>query len=398
VNGGFCCDQRTIYVPGWNLTAWTLLYSPDAANNNVIRLAIAQGSGGLEANTWSYWDFSAADASLGTGVALDYPQIAYSSNDLYFTANAVFSDDSIDASVIFRCPLSELVAPGGGTLTCTNYWLTGADTFTPAQGTTSTMYWADHVDNATLRVFSWPESVDWEQVTAANVTHSAFVDSNYSCPSPDQTDMCQADDWTMRDGWYYNGTIGFAWDAAQGSGGLGIFPYPYVHVVEINQSTMGLVDEPAIWSTNMAWAYAAVAVNGDGVVGGSATYGGGGYYPGFGVLSDKGGTSGWQSLSVIASTSGPPANRWGDFQTIRPYSGNGSSWVAAGYTIQGNCTQNWGPCAAVQPQFAWFGLPGSVPCPSSSSQLRTSSAVHRDSLTSAHVVYLPLVANDGCVG
>src|SRR5262249_21346962 len=92
IYGGFCCDQRTIYVPDWNLTAWALLYYQDANNNNAVRLAVSPGMGGLAGNTWTYWDFTAPDAQLPSGLSMDYPQLAFSANDLYLTANALSRD------------------------------------------------------------------------------------------------------------------------------------------------------------------------------------------------------------------------------------------------------------------------------------------------------------------
>jgi hypothetical protein len=364
VFGGFCCDQRAMYVPSWDLTAWAMEYSPDSNNNNEIRLAVSYDQLGLAANEWTYWDFTPPDASLPTGLAFDYPQLAYSANDLYLSVDALNPDGTINAAVIFRCPLNGLASPGNAGLTCTNYWMTGADTFTPVQGATSVMYWADHIDDATLRVFTWPENVDWPAVTWTSVSHSAFPAGPYTCTSPDGTNMCGTDNPIVEGGWLNGSTLGFMWDASQGTGGLGDFPYPYEHVVEINSSSMTLIDEPIIWSPSNSYGFPGVGMNGRGDLGLSLAYSGGSNYPGSAILvRDQVSPVAWQPLNVAMSTNGPPGGRWGDFLSVQPASGNGNTWVGTNYTLAGPCTDNWSPCSSVQPRFLWFGREQDNPFP-----------------------------------
>jgi hypothetical protein len=393
--GGFCCDQRTIYIPGWNLTIWALLYLPDSNNNNEVRLAVAP-TNSLTSNVWTYWDFTSSLLQLPSGFgsdSFDYPQVAYSSNNLYLTANMLSpTTGNIDFSVVFRCPLSALGSPGGS-VSCTNFWGQNEDTFTPIDGATSTMYWANHLSNTTLQVFSWPETVDWTGVASQPVSHSAFPDNAYTCTSPDGSDMCGPDNWTVRGGWLTSaGVLGFLWDASQGTGTLGTFPYPYVHVVEIDQGSMTLIDEPIMWSNSTAWAYSAVAVNGQGDLGATVAYSGNGSYPGSTVLvrdSISGGT--WQPLNIQEGTNGPPPDvRWGDFLTVRAAGGNGLTWLAATYTLQGSCADNWGPCSSVQPRFVWFGRESNQPCLPPAAP--TSGSIPP---SSPHRLFLPLVVN-GC--
>jgi hypothetical protein len=389
--GGFCCDQRTLYIPGWNLTVWALLYLPDMNNNNEIRLAVSPTSN-LAANNWTYWDFTIAPLQLpqSSGVSLDYPQLAYSSNDLYLTTNVLNQNGTIYASAVFRCPLSAL-GSSSGSMSCTNFWGGNEDTFTPIDGATSTMYWGNHLNNTTLQVFSWPESVDWPGVTWQNVSHSAFPDSGYTCPSPDGTDMCGSDNWTIRGGWLTSaGVLGFLWDASQGTGALGTFPYPYVHVVELDQGSLSLIDEPIIWSSGTAWAYSAVAVNGEDDLGATLAYSGNGNFPGSAVVVRDNISSGtWQPLNMQEGTNGPPGNRWGDFLTVRVNSGIGLTWVAATYTLQGVCTDNWGACSSVQPRFIWFGRGSNLPC------IPVSQPTSAPPPPSPHRLFLPVVIN-GC--
>jgi hypothetical protein len=363
-------------------------------------LAVTNGACGLAAGQWNYWDFTAPDAQLPGNLFVDYPQIAFSSNDLYLTANADDVNGNIYAAVIFRCPLASIAAPSGGSLQCTNFYLSSADTFTPVDGATTTMYWADHQDTSTLLVFAWPEDVDWPGVTATAVPHSTYPSTNNSCPGPDGHNMCGFESMfnPIHGGWLANGVLGFMWDAAQGVGGLGSFPYPYVHVVEIDPNSLSLIDEPAIWSIRVGWAFGSVSPNGAGGLGVTAASSGGGNYPGSVVMvRDSTSPTSWQPIYVRQSTSGPPGDRWGDYLTVQPYGGNGLTWVATGYTLQGTCSDNWLPCSSVQPQFLWFGRLGDGPCMAAPSQAALISRNQRAATTtSGRQTFLPFVTVNAC--
>jgi hypothetical protein len=232
------------------------------------------------------------------------------------------------------------------------------------------MYWADHFDNANLRVYTWPENQDWTSircdlgVNCNTYGHSAFPAGIHSCPSPDGTDMCALDDWTIRGGWVAGQVIGFLWDAAQGSGGLGNFTYPYIHVVEYDiGNNFSLIDEPIIWTSSTAYAYPGSGVNGRGAVGLSLAYGGGAYFPGTAAMvRDDVSPVAWQPLNVQTGQYGPPGGRWGDFLTARAASGGGNSWLGAGFTASGTCPDNFFPCSSVVPRFFWFGRQRDYPC------------------------------------
>src|SRR5207302_37456 len=111
---------------------------------------------------------------------------------------------------------------------------------------------------------------------------------------------------------------------SQGVGGLGTFPYPYVHAVDVDPASLTLIDEPIIWSSSVGYAFPGSGVNGRGALGVSLAYAGGGLFPGSAVLvRDDVSGSAWDPLNLQMGTNGPPANRWGDFLTVRPASGIG---------------------------------------------------------------------------
>jgi hypothetical protein len=396
--GGFCCDQRVLYVPSVNLVVWALLYNTDSNNDNEVRVAIAHGASGLAGGNWTYYDFTyqgppPCDVNpndcpgLPQGVGFDYPQLAYSAHDFYLTADLGNPDGSFYASIIYRCPLSDLAS--GQTVNCTSFF-GGTDTFTPVDGASTTMYWADHADTSHLDLWSWPEDVDWQGVGWQEVAHSAFA-TNYSCASPDGTDMCGFEpQWSpVHGGWLKGNVLAFQWDAGAGPGGLGNFPFPYIHVVEINATTMSLIDEPIVWSPSVAYSYAGSAINQTGNVALSLAYGGGGHYPGSALMIRyNANPTFWQPVNVQEGTKGPPGNRWGDFLTARTAS-DGQSWLSASFVLQGACSgnNNWDPCGQVQPRFQWFA--SCRPSAGAASGPRPSLGPRR--------IYLPLVVQGTCV-
>jgi hypothetical protein len=403
---GFCCDQQVIYVPSVNLVFWALLYLQDSTGNNEVRLAVANPAG-LESGTWTYFDFTnqspppscLTDPSgpnctgLSTGIAFDYPQIAYSANDFYLTANLGTNSQGYMFSIIFRCPLADLA--GGQTNNCDSYYAASGlgygDAFTPVSGASTTMYWADHADLSHLAVYAWTEGRPWESISVQTVEHSQYP-TNFSCPSPDGTDMCAGDNsWNpIHGGWLNGNVLAFQWDAGKGPGGLGTFPYPYIHVVEIDTRSMSLIDEPVIWSNWVAYAYAASAINQSGNVALSLAYSGNGYYPGSALMIRYSpNPTSWQPVNLLEGTNGPPAgNDWGDYLTVRT-GGDGETWVATAYVLQGACTGDvnfYTACPQVQPRFLWFALCNPPPGP------------HSGSLPSdRYRIYLPLVGQAGCL-
>lgn len=350
-DGGFCCDQSTIYDPSADITVWVLMYYHNTSGNNIQRLAVSHGRARLAAGSWHYWDFSAQTLGLPSGDFLDYPQLSLGSNFLYLTSNAYNSfTGSYVTPTLLRFPLSVLAI--GGTLSFDYYQPPVVHTVTPVSGATTTMYFASHLTTSSLRIFSWPEgstSVTWSDV--GHSTYVSMASGAGTCPSPDGFDMCRRDDSRVKTGWLSAGILGFMWDARQGTGGLGSFPYPYVHVVRISISPVSLIDQPIIWSSTTAYVYPNVAVDGVGNLGLTVAFGGGSYFPSSAVaVQDDLSPGAWQFVLTRTGTNGPSANVWGDYLTSRPASGGGNTWLAATYTLQSGST-----ASAIEPRLVWFG-------------------------------------------
>jgi hypothetical protein len=353
--GVFCCDQVVRYEPTRNLFFWVLQYG-DGSAPNVERLAVAHGSDGLIASAWTYYDIT--PALLGfPGYFLDYPQVAFSSNDLYMTSN-VFqtSAPAAVASTLTRIALDALAS--GGRVPADSGYVTPAITLTPASGSSGTMFLVGN-KGATATVYAWPESGGIASITSAPVAHAQPPAGVGTCPGPDGLDWCGHDDGRVKTAWVSNGVLGFLFDEPQGTSPAGTFAYPYVQGARVSTSTFALIDQPYFYSSNYAYAYPSVAVNGAGNLGLTIAYGGGALFPSVAVgIEDDVSGGAFQLLAAAVGTSGPPIDWWGDFLSIQPDSGRGNTWVATGFTIQWSGTARF-----VEPRFFWFGRQRDNPLP-----------------------------------
>ncbi|WP_337286848.1 hypothetical protein, partial [Candidatus Methylomirabilis sp.] len=349
VNGGFCCDQSVLYDQSRDLLFWLMLYLPDD-NTNTLRLAIAKGQSALSSGSWYYYDLTPQMVGLPTGRWFDYPHLTLSNNYLYVTANVftISQPYSWTNTVIMRLPLDTLSAHTALTI---DYYVTNDHfNFTATQGATTRIYWGSQsLTSWQIRLYQWDEgspTVSWTDVTI-----SPYPSSTPSCPGPDGRDWCGRSDDRILGAWVANGIIGFMWNASQGSG----YPYPHVRVARINESTKAVIDQPVLWSSQVAWMYPAVGVNGRGHIAGPVFSGGGTSYPTLNVfiwddLSPDPVTSGWETYGVVTSTNGPTSNKWGDYLAARPQSPNSNTWIGTGYSLQGG-----GANSNARPRFMWFG-------------------------------------------
>lgn len=358
VHGGFCCDQSVLYDRSRDLLFWLMMYLPDS-NTNTLRLAIAKGQSALSSGTWYYYDLTPQMVGLPTGRWFDYPHLTLSNNYLYVTVNVfTISGNSWTNTVIMRLPLDTLSAHTALTV---DYYVTSDHfNFTATQGATTRIYWGSQsLTSWKIRLYQWDEgspAVSWTDVTI-----SSYPLSTPSCPGPDGKDWCGRSDDRILGAWVANGIIGFMWNAPQGSG----YPYPHVRAVRMDESTKAVIDQPVLWSSNVAWIYPAVGVNARGHIAGPVFSGGGTSYPTLNVfiwddLSPDPLTSGWETYGIVTSTNGPNLNKWGDYLASRPHSPYDNTWIGTGYSLQGG-----GANSNARPRFMWFGRERDTPNPPS---------------------------------
>ena len=112
---------------------------------------------------------------------------------------------------------------------------------------------------------------------------------------------------------------------------------------------MTRIDEPDIWSSDVAYAYPDACPNDQGDIGITLFAGGNKVHPAhlIGVRSAAG--TAWNLRSIAKSTHSPTQNKWGDYLACRRDHPNGREWVASGYSLQGG-----GGIADVEPHFVRF--------------------------------------------
>ncbi len=346
-NQPWCCDSYTRYDKNTDTMFWFLQYVHDG-NGNTIRLALAQGDD-ISNQNWRFYDFTPKAVGNWDNAWFDYPAMAISENNLYITINKFSANPCtptncpFKGAVIFRLPLEKLAAYEGFTY---NYFETienGA--LRPTQGATDTMYFGDHVNPQTLRVFSWPENSSIISSTDVSVDVWTRPFGTAVAPGPDGNDWVGRVDSRVTAAWKSGDTLGFAWTAAQDSN----FAFPHVRVALLNKDTKAVIGQPHLWNSNFAFAYPAAAPNSNGVVGISVLYGGGSqFHPSHAVGFLKDSNTDWELVTTINGTHGPNDRKSGDYVTIEK-GPNSTSWVTTGFSLQEGSTRT-----DIQPRYVRF--------------------------------------------
>lgn len=283
--GGFCCDQIIQYVPSIERFVWLLQYSQAGTGDNAYRLASASPQDIIDSNctAWTYWDLTSASFSLGTDW-MDYPSLSVGDNFLYMSFDVLDNvADSVadNGLVVVRIPLNEIQQSATINFRYTNpansavAW--GSNV---SQNTGDEVFWAGHVDNSTMRVFSWHESSTsyfWRDVDVNN-----WPNNTLSSLGPNNNNWF---------GWGFpnNAIIGItrrqnelwmSWSASNGDGGFGgfNFPHPHVQVVKVDVNSYSLLEQMQIWNPDHAFGYPSLATNSNNEVGVVLGWGGGGSF------------------------------------------------------------------------------------------------------------------------
>jgi hypothetical protein len=335
LDGGFCCDQTVIYEPTRDLFIWQLQYARSPSTQKGSWRTAFASPASVPSGGWCVYEWNPGSFGLGSQLWLDFPQVALSSNFVWYSANIFnFADPAqYQQTVVWRIKLDPAVTCD---MAAFDFFLDNKGIGGLVQGATDRMYWAVHNTTSSIRIYQWSEAQSTpDQPT--DVTHSAFPDGGRLCPGPDGLNWCARADNRILTGWRNGGVIGFMWSAAQGTGDLGDFPFPYVHVVRLTATTTPtLIDEPIIWSNNGAWIYPAVAVNDNGGIAGTLYFGGGTAFPFMTALILDDLTSAapppWEVYGVVASESGTNG-RWGDYFSSRRNAAFPNTWVITGVQV-----------------------------------------------------------------
>ncbi|WP_299949128.1 hypothetical protein [uncultured Ruegeria sp.] len=340
-DGGFCCDQTTVYDPSRDLLIWLLQYI-EQNGTNTLRVAVKQGRT-LGNDSWNLWDFTPSGIDPAwNGEWFDYNHVSLSENYLYAGTN-VFSAGSnlFTRSVILRISLDELAAAAG--LSFDIFETQDNFSLRCVQGARGSMYFASHNTNSQIRVFRWPENSP--DVDEFDIDVTPWFAGSYSAPTAGGGDWMSRTDPRITAGWLGRGVLGFMWAANQQANR----PRPFARTVRIDEATMSLIDEPDIWNDQIAFSYPSTAVNRFGDVGLSIFAGGGNLHPSHvvGTYDDIDGT--WRLALARRGTHTPSLGKWGDYTNCAEVTDDGFTWLAAGYTLQGGNTQS-----DIEPTMTWF--------------------------------------------
>jgi hypothetical protein len=355
LDGGMCCDQVIQYVPQINRFIWLMQFSGTCGGTcgtNKERIAAATPAVVANGGTWTYWDLASATFGLpSANPSLDYPDMAVGDKSLYVSV------DNVGVGLlVMRIPLSQIAAASSINIGYT----TPSDSATAygghlTQNVRDTAYWAGHVNNGKMRIFSMKDSENvyrWRDVSV-----NSWCNGNRSSSAPSGTDW-------LAFGFPGNAVLGstlrptdkgdqlwFAWGAghamAAGTPGKCQFPQSHIQIEVLNPSNFSPIGQMQVWNKTIAFAYPSLASDPRGDVAMSLGYGGGG--------NDASHAVGfWGDFVVFpTATSDTSINRFGDFLTVRRASRNGNSFSAAGYgTKVANKTNG---CPSNSTQAAGFG-------------------------------------------
>lgn len=337
LDGGLCCDQVIQYVPSIDRVIWLMQFCGAATNTggsclsgvNRVRIASASPQDIINSNgtSWTYWDLLSSTFGLGTAT-MDYPDLSVGDNNLYFEIDAVGT-----GSFVARIPLTQIQ----NSQTINIDYTSASDGNTTygghlCQNTGNEIFWAGHVNNSTLRVFSLKEGDNryyWRDIginTWPNGTISSIAKNGTT-------------DWLQYLGTNFPGNavlgaaregnnVWFAWTASSGGG----FPRAHIQMARIDITNYSLKEQVQIWNPDIAFAFPALSTNANGELGMSLLWGGNKDWGNHAVGI-------WGDFIVwYPELSDTAITRAGDYLACRRASPNSTLWDASGYAVLKNAS------------------------------------------------------------
>jgi len=368
--GGFCCDQVLQYAPQIDRFLWLLQYQSDATGASAYRLAAASPQDVINSNctAWTYWDLTSASFGIGTDW-MDYPSISLGDGEVYFSFDVLDTTAETIADnglIVVRLNLAEIAAGGTVNFSYTNptngavAWGSGV-----SQDTGNEVFWAGHVNNSTLRVFSWRNDSGtyfWRDIGVRQWPNGTL---NSTGPN--------GNNWFgggvsagVSTGFPNNAVIGITrrlnelwlgWTASNGDGGSGgfNFPHPHVQIVKINIAGWTVIEQMQVWNPDHAFGYPSLATNADNEVGIALGWGGGGSLNANSAVGFMGDFVVWfRDDSTWTHT------RWGDYVAIRRAAPESQMFAGFGFVTIDTSTGAGHRC---DPYYVLFGRSKNEPPP-----------------------------------
>jgi hypothetical protein len=319
--GGFCCDQVLQYVPRYDMFVWLLQYGA-SGGVNAIRIAVASTEEVRTSNAtaWTYWDFT--NTTFAASGNLDYNDMSFGNTFLYWSSSVGGGANRY----VVRVPLEQMRARG-----TVNFEFTGSTSAYwshVTQNGSNGVYWAGHVNNSTLKVYSMMDAdgfYSWRDVAI-----NSWPNNTISSTAANGTDWLLDASWKtyIRAAAIKGNSILFGWNASSGGG----FPNAHVQIAEINKNSFTLANQMQIWNSGFAFAYPYFETNSQGELGMIVAFGGGSFNASSGVGV-------WGDFVVYyPRLSDMSQSNYGHYHTVRRSGDKGTEWVASGYTHLSNGT------------------------------------------------------------
>ncbi len=288
-----------------------------AGGTNAIRIAVQNTEEVRNSNgtSWTYWDFR-NDIFAPTG-SLDYNDMSFGNSFLYWTSSVGGGANRY----VVRVPLQQLAARG-----TVHFQFTGStNAFWShvTQNGSNGVYWAGHVNNSTLLVYSMMDAdgfYSWR-----NVDINSWPNNSNSSIAADGNDWLTDASWKtyVRAAAIRGNSAFFAWNASSGDG----YPQGHIQIAEINTDTFTLANQMSVWNPDFAFAYPYFEVSGR-ELGMIVAFGGG-------PFNASSGVGVWGDFVVYyPRLSGLSRTNYGHYHTARRSGTEGARWVGAGYTYQ----------------------------------------------------------------
>jgi hypothetical protein len=350
------------------VTFHSTLYINSAATNGVVRIFVRR-SPPAAACSYTIDPAGAANNSLP-----DYPHIGLTKRFLYLTINAVGTGGGF--AQIRRFNIDQMVDCVTASFSTFSQPFTtfGQRVWVPAEGTNNieTMYWVQHDNSTTMRIFSWSEAAAAPTRVTRTLTASNFTNSD-----------CRGGignfDWIQ--GATSFGIFGFRHRVAAApgaNGGPGVLAaywnvgvdaahtQAHVHAAVFNLSGLGLIAQPHIFNNGFCFGYPVVTANKRGDLGmslaaGGRAGGGGTAARGFVGIDDEF-TPGIGFFGTFFLTANGTHNRsdarFGDYFTIHPYEPCEKWFTATNYALLNGNTS----ATHVNSRYVEFGRNQSLRC------------------------------------
>lgn len=367
----YCCDNDVLIDDARRFFFHSGLYINNAATNGVVRIFVRRPDTSLACS------YTIDPAGAANNILPDYPHIGITKRFLYLTINAVGAGAPGSFARIYRFNIDQM----------TNCVATATQTFTqqgsqfgqrvwvPAEGTNNfeAMYWVQHDNPTTIRIFTWLEANAGPTATTRGVQASNFVNTGADCRGG-------VGNFNWVSGTTAMGIFGFRHRSAFAPGAnngdgiyavywnsapIGGFTQAHVRAAVFSLTGLALLAQPHIFNNAFCFAYPVVTANKRGDLGISIAFGGraggGGNAAQSGIGIDDEFTTGLGVFGTITTTATGTHNRsdgrFGDYFTIHPYEPCEKWFTATNYALL-----NGTGVANVNSRYIEFGRNQSLAC------------------------------------